>query len=238
MAEDQVLLTRLEKQTASARLGGTRGYTHLKAQSVHIAKSAEGLADEAVTLAKEGHAMKDKARKTVAEVEEKMKKPDELHAEAAAERADYKAKMAKVAKLEAALHNMHNARLAQEKEHAAASAHKYSGMRSELEREAGVKSSSSSSSSQDQREEDQLKVAKDSYDQLEELEMKKEKAKLRQERQAKLTQGRGGPGAESEAAALKAAEKRAHILSAKQSTFLSGLFSDKAPWDTKRNVQD
>mmetsp|Transcript_10980 Transcript_10980/g.25876 ORF Transcript_10980/g.25876 Transcript_10980/m.25876 type:complete len:497 (-) Transcript_10980:173-1663(-) len=236
MEEDSELLRKLEKQTASARLGGTKGYTHLKAQSVAIAKKAEQLADEAVELAKSGHSMKAKAREIVKKVEEKEAKPDALHAQADSIRADYKTKMAQVAQLEQALTKIHDQQLKQEGKEALASKNKYSGMRSELERDVGENKEGTS-----QKKQDELKVAKDSYDELEELEMKKEKAKLAAEREK--TKGGGSSGSElgdsSSGAAMKEAElKRAHIISAKQSTFLSGLFSNKAPWDTKRNVED
>ena len=39
-----------------------------------------------------------------------------------------------------------------------------------------------------------------------------------------------------QASQLKDAEKRAHILSERQSTFLSGLFSTKSPWDTQKTI--
>ena len=44
-------------------------------------------------------------------------------------------------------------------------------------------------------------------------------------------------GAEAEKKAkIRAAEKRAHVLSERQSTFLSGLFSSKSPWDTTKSI--
>lgn len=96
-------------------------------------------------------------------------------------------------------------------------------------------------------EQKQLMAAKDSYDELEQLEEKKEKARLRREekREGKAKTGddslparhKRAAVASEKAAKIKDAEKRAHILSERQSTFLSGLFSTKSPWDTSKGLR-
>ena len=98
-------------------------------------------------------------------------------------------------------------------------------------------------------EQKQLMAAKDSYDELEQLEEKKEKARLRRE-EKREDEGKNGdadktmparhkPGSavDEKELKIKDAEKRAHILSERQSTFLSGLFSTKSPWDTSKGLR-
>jgi hypothetical protein len=91
-------------------------------------------------------------------------------------------------------------------------------------------------------------AAKDSYDELEQEEEKKEKARLRREekREDKAKTGEStlpvhhhkhDAAAEAKSKEIKDAEKRAHILSERQSTFLSGLFSTKSPWDTSKGLR-
>jgi len=230
MAEDAQLLKKLEGRTASAKFGGSHGFAHLKEESVKIAKKAELIADKAVTLAKEGHVMKKKANKLIHEVQKEQRKPDQLHKQAEAERAKYDQHLKEVTKLKGAMHKLKVQERKEQSSQLKAKDKSYSSMRSELEREAGEKPESHS-------KQDELQ-AKDSYDQLEEAEEKKEKAKLKQEREARLidknhhsSSSSGGMGDQ-----LQAAMKRAHILSAKRSTFLSGLFSNKAPWDTKTSI--
>ena len=98
-------------------------------------------------------------------------------------------------------------------------------------------------------EQKQLMAAKDSYDELEQLEEKKEKARLRREekRDHKSKSGdadktlpvrhKTDSATDEKALKIKDAEKRAHILSERQSTFLSGLFSTKSPWDTSKGLR-
>jgi len=80
--EDGLLLKKLEKKTADAQLGGSKGYSELKQKSVKIAKKAENIAKEAVSLAKKGHSEKVKARTEIKQVERALKKPDSEHKKA------------------------------------------------------------------------------------------------------------------------------------------------------------
>ena len=82
MAEDGMLLKKLEKKTADAQLGGSKGYSELKQKSVKIAKKAENIAEEAVKLAKKGHTEKMKARAEIKDVKKALKKPDKEHVKA------------------------------------------------------------------------------------------------------------------------------------------------------------
>jgi len=59
---------------------GAKGYSGLKRKSVKIAKSAESIAQDAVSLAKKGHSEKVKARAQIKIVEQALKQPDKEHA--------------------------------------------------------------------------------------------------------------------------------------------------------------
>jgi len=252
MAEDGMLLKKLEKKTADAQLGGAKGYSGLKQKSVKIAKSAETIAQNAVSLAKKGHSEKVKARAQIKVVEKALKKPDKQHAKAEAD--EHKA--AQTHKVISQIQNtiekneaaQASAKAAEHKKEKAKKVTSYSEERKRLMEEVDGKSGESKKGVATHHESDeqkQLKAARDSYDELEQLEEKKEKARLHREQQredkktvadAKPVHKPQSSAAEDKASKIKDAEKRAHILSERQSTFLSGLFSTKSPWDTKKSI--
>jgi hypothetical protein len=101
-------------------------------------------------------------------------------------------------------------------------------------------------------QEKQLKAAANSYNQLEKIEEKKEMARLRKEeaketvKDDKLSQLKTAAKSMSQTALseeeekakdVEEAKKRAHILSERQSTFLSGLFSSRSPWDREKTLK-
>jgi len=255
MAEDGMLLKKLEKKTADAQLGGSKGYSELKQKSVKIAKKAENIAEEAVSLAKKGHTEKVKARAEIKQVKKALKKPDKEHERA--EKDEKKAKKThkvikeiqkKIESEEASKAAKREAKEEKKKEKKMSS---YSEERKRLREEVESKStgatSKKSKKAHESDEQKQLMAAKDSYDELEQLEEKKEKARLRREekREGKAKTGddslparhKRDAVASEKAAKIKDAEKRAHILSERQSTFLSGLFSTKSPWDTSKGLR-
>jgi len=255
MAEDGMLLKKLEKKTADAQLGGAKGYSQLKQQSVKIAKKAEGIAETAVSLAKKGHTEKAKARKELKAAEKALKKPDAEYAQAKSEekKAAHTHKVIsalqdKIGKEEAAKVAK---REAQKKKREAKKVTSYSEERKRLMEEVDGKAGAQKPAEKHMSDEEkQLKAAANSYNQLEEIEEKKEKARLRKEEakeSAKDKASQAKPVAkthtahfdeeEEKAQKIAAAKKRAHILSERQSTFLSGLFSTKSPWDTEKALK-
>ena len=255
MTEDGMLLKKLEKKTANAQLGGAKGYSQLKAQSVALAKKAEGIAQTAVSLAKKGHSEKVKARGVVKAVTKAMKEPDAENAKADKAKAAAQRTQKVIREIQNKIDQEEEAKAAssQAKDvHTAAKKMSYADERKALIKE--VEGSSASAQPEkkvaarhESDEQKQLKAAKNSYDELEELEEKKEKARLRKEEKkddghAKVTVAKHAgkhpsEGAEAEKKAkIRAAEKRAHVLSERQSTFLSGLFSSKSPWDTTKSI--
>eukprot|EP00277_Geminigera_cryophila_P002469 CAMPEP_0179434512 /NCGR_PEP_ID=MMETSP0799-20121207/18817_1 /TAXON_ID=46947 /ORGANISM="Geminigera cryophila, Strain CCMP2564" /LENGTH=475 /DNA_ID=CAMNT_0021213347 /DNA_START=100 /DNA_END=1527 /DNA_ORIENTATION=- len=252
MAEDGMLLKKLEKKTADAQLGGAKGYSGLKRKSVKIAKSAESIAQDAVSLAKKGHSEKVKARAQIKIVEQALKQPDKEHATSEAD----EKKAVQTHKVIGQIQNKIEqdeaataaAAEAKHKKKEAAIGSSYSRERKRLMEEVDGKSvvSKKEATHHESDEQKQLKAARSSYDELEQLEEKKEKARLRRE-QHREDKGKANThvkpvhktknsAAEEKASQLKDAEKRAHILSERQSTFLSGLFSTKSPWDTKKTI--
>jgi hypothetical protein len=257
MGEDGLLLKKLEKKTADAQLGGSKGYSSLKQKSVKTAKKAEKIAETAVSLAKKGHSEKVQAREEIAKVKKALEKPDaenssEKKVEKKAEQTHHMIRKLqdRIEKEEAAKAAASEKKEAKKKK---AKETSYAEERKRLREEVEGKISDDSGSpkavqTSESDEQKQLKAAKDSYDELEKLEEKKEKARLRREERkdgedsskqtesdATDTQQHASTETDKEKRKL-AAEKRAHILSERQSTFLSGLFSTKSPWDTKKSI--
>lgn len=251
MAEDGMLLKKLEKKTADAQLGGAKGYSSLKQKSVNIAKKAESIAEEAVALAKKGHTEKVKARREVKVVEKGLKKPDHEFKSAKKEEKKAAGTNKMIREIRDKIEKDEAAKAAkQEKKEKKEKAHKLSSYQEErkrlMEEVDGKSPKKKAVVYHESDEQKQLKAAKDSYDELEQLEEKKEKARLRREekREHKASTGSLKPAhthqlntaAEDKAKAKAKALQRAHILSERQSTFLSGLFSTKSPWDTKKSI--
>jgi len=252
--EDGLLLKKLEKKTADAQLGGSKGYSELKQKSVKIAKKAENIAKQAVSLAKKGHTEKVKARVEIKQVEKALKKPDSEHKKAEGDEKKAEKTHKVIQQIQKKIESEEEAKAekqeAKEKKAKAKKTSSYSEERKRLREEVESKSSSSSKKSKAAHESDeqkQLMAAKDSYDELEQLEEKKEKARLRREEKredkAKTVEStlpvhhKHAAAADAKAKKIKDAEKRAHILSERQSTFLSGLFSTKSPWDTSKGLR-
>uniref|UniRef100_A0A6U6DUI0 Uncharacterized protein n=3 Tax=Guillardia theta TaxID=55529 RepID=A0A6U6DUI0_GUITH len=212
MEDDGKLLKKLESKTADAELGGQRGYAHLRAKSVEIAKQAESVAENAVSLAKRGEKLKAAANKITEKVVKDLKVPDALHLRAQKERKAYKAHMLLIRRLQAKIDKYSND-MDKKKSHTAeeSSDEKYDEERTELEKIANGSSDSKKRKSQGHSSEvEQLVAAKDSYDQLEELELKKEKAKLRMEREHSSSQSSHSSFSSETESALA---KKDHLLS-------------------------
>eukprot|EP00960_Hanusia_phi_P045305 757155-Hanusia_phi.AAC.1 len=240
MEDDSKLLKKLESKTADAELGGQRGYAHLRAKSVEIAKQAESVAENAVALAKRGEKLKAVADKITKKVVKDLQAPDALHHRAQKERKAYKAHMLLIRRLQAKI-DKYSSDMDKKKSQSThkTSDQKYDEERTELEKIADGGSDAKKKKARSHSPDDeQLIAAKDSYDQLEELELKKEKAKLREEREKSSSEhshsfSRYDSAKCSDVSCAdmidvseteSALAKKDHLLNKRQSTFLSGNF--------------
>jgi len=251
MEGDSLLLKKLQKNTADAQLNGHHGYAELRAKSVSMAKDAESVAQRAVALAKEGHNAKAEAREAVQKVVKDIRAPDAVHAKSEREQREYQEHITDIHRLREAVDRENAAKEEQKKSAHTRTQSKYARERRELTREAnggpakreGREGASARALQEGGAHKPKVRLtAQDSYDQLEDADEAKEKALLVTERAAKLhPKARQGSGEDADSGSggrksseLRDAEKRAHILGGKQSTFLAGLWGHTAPWDKEK----
>lgn len=220
MEKDSSLLTSLQQEPAGTDMSGQKGYARLREKSVHLARKAEAIAEDAVSLAKKGHKMRVAANRLVDEVEDDMREPGREHNKAKAEEAKVKMEEGKLDKLEGELEDKPASK--------GNGGGKYSSERKQLLKE--VSQEEKKSAAKKVSEASDL-ASEESYDALEDAALKKEK------RAAKLSKRWDEGDSNSDAVSdsqLAAREKREHILKTSQSTFLAGLFGKpgKMPWDT------
>lgn len=223
MEDDEKLLRELQQTAAGGEMNGRSGYAHLREKSVHLARKAESIAEDAVSLAKKGHKERTEANRLVDKAEDGMREPEREHKEAKAEAAKATKAGIKAKELESKLRPEDS-----ETSAAAGGGHegKFSSDRAELRRDVAeankekLKKKAVTSAS-----------TESGYDAMERRAEEKEKREAKLDK--KWDQGDSASDAQSNAA-LKAREKREHILSTAHSTFLSGLFGKpgKMPWDT------
>ena len=224
MEDDEKLLRELQQTAAGGEMNGRSGYAHLREKSVHLARKAESIAEDAVSLAKKGHKERTEANRLVDKAEDGMREPEREHKEAKADAAKAAKEGMQAKKLESKLRPEDS----ETSSAAAGAGHegKYSSDRAELRRDVAeankekLKKKTVTSAS-----------TESGYDAMERRAEEKEKREAKLDK--KWDQGDSASDAQSNAA-LKAREKREHILSTAHSTFLSGLFGKpgKMPWDT------
>lgn len=256
MEGDSLLLKKLQKNTEEQETNGSMNYAQLRQKSVDEAKRAESVASRAVALAKEGHNQRAEAREVLQKVEKEMKAPDAMHDKVEHEKRELHEHERDIHRIELALNGGRGVkgkyaaeRQELKREASGGSAHGKGHGDESAKKQGKIKlqhlSASESMRLDEQSHEhtssnkgDPLLEAQDSYDKLEEREEAKEKARLRAEQESEHHAREDEHSDEEremhQPSALSEAEKAAHIIGGKQSTFLAGLWGAKSPWDTEK----